>query len=29
VYDRYINLMDNGHTYSDTSALMMFDELNK
>ena len=29
VYDRYINLMDKGHTYSDTSALMMFDELNK
>ena len=28
VYDRYINLMDKGHTYSDTSALMMFDELN-
>jgi len=29
VYDRYINLVDKGHTYSDTSALMMFDELNK
>ncbi len=29
VYDRYTNLMDKGHTYSDTSALMMFDELNK
>jgi 3-hydroxyisobutyrate dehydrogenase len=29
IYDRYINLMDKGHTYSDTSALMMFDELNK
>jgi 3-hydroxyisobutyrate dehydrogenase len=28
VYDRYINLMDKGHTYSDTSALMMFEELN-
>ena len=29
VYDRYTNLMDKGHTYSDTSALMIFDELNK
>ena len=29
IYDRYTNLMDKGHTYSDTSALMMFDELNK
>jgi 3-hydroxyisobutyrate dehydrogenase len=29
VYDRYINLMDKGHTYSDTSALMVFDELNR
>ena len=29
VYDRYTNLMDKGHTYSDTSAFMMFDELNK
>jgi len=29
VYDRYIALMDKGHTYSDTSVLMMFDELNK
>jgi 3-hydroxyisobutyrate dehydrogenase len=29
VYDRYINLVDKGHTHSDTSALMMFDELNK
>ena len=28
VYDRYVNLMDKGHTYSDTSALMMFEELN-
>ena len=28
IYDRYTNLMDKGHTYSDTSALMMFDELN-
>ena len=28
VYDRYINLMDKGHTYSDTSALMVFEELN-
>ena len=28
VYDRYINLMDKGHKYSDTSALMVFDELN-
>ena len=27
VYDRYINLMDKGHTYSDTSALMVFEEL--
>ena len=29
VYDRYINLMDKGHTYSDTSALMVFEVLNK
>ena len=29
IYDRYTHLMDKGHTYSDTSALMMFDELNK
>ena len=29
VYDRYVNLMDKGHTYSDTSALMMFEETNK
>ena len=29
VYDRYTNLMDKGHTYSDTSALMVFDELNR
>jgi 3-hydroxyisobutyrate dehydrogenase len=29
VYDRYVNLMDKGHTYSDTSALMLFDQLNK
>jgi len=28
VYDRYVNLMAKGHTYSDTSALMMFEELN-
>jgi 3-hydroxyisobutyrate dehydrogenase len=28
VYDRYVNLMDKGHTCSDTSALMMFEELN-
>jgi len=28
VYDRYINLMDKGHSYSDTSALMVYDELN-
>jgi len=28
VYDRYVNLMDKGHAYSDTSALMLFDELN-
>ena len=28
VYDRYINLMDKGHTYSDTSVLMVFEELN-
>ncbi len=28
VYDRYINLMDKGHTYSDTSVLMVFDEMN-
>ena len=27
VYDRYINLMDKGHTYSDTSALIVFEEL--
>ena len=29
VYDRYVNLMDKGHIYSDTSALMMFEETNK
>ena len=29
IYERYTHLMDKGHTYSDTSALMMFDELNK
>ena len=29
VYDRYVNLMDKGHKYSDTSALMLFDQLNK
>ena len=28
VYDRYVNLMDKGHTHSDTSALMLFEELN-
>lgn len=28
VYDRYVNLIDKGYTYSDTSALMMFEELN-
>ena len=28
VYDRYTNLMSNGHKYSDTSALIAFDELN-
>ena len=28
IYERYINLMDKGHTYSDTSVLMVFDELN-
>jgi len=28
VYDRYVNLIDKGHKYSDTSALMLFDELN-
>ena len=28
VYDRYTNLMDKGHKYSDTSALMIFEELN-
>ena len=28
VYDRYVSLMDKGHTYSDTSALMLFNELN-
>ena len=27
VYDRYVDLMDKGHTYSDTSSLMMFEEL--
>ena len=27
VYDRYVNLMDKGHTYSDTSSLMMLEEL--
>ena len=29
VYDRYVNLMDKGHSDSDTSSLMIFDELNK
>ena len=29
VYDRYVNLMDKGHSYSDTSALLLFDKLNK
>ena len=29
VFDRYVNLMDKGHSYSDTSALMLFDQLNK
>ncbi len=29
IYDRYVNLMDKGHTYSDTSVLMVFDELNR
>jgi len=29
VYDRYVNLMDKGHAYSDTSALILFDQLNK
>jgi 3-hydroxyisobutyrate dehydrogenase len=29
VYDRYVNLMDKGHTYSDTSSLMIHEELNK
>jgi 3-hydroxyisobutyrate dehydrogenase len=29
VYDRYTNLMDKGHTYSDTSSLMTYNELNK
>ena len=29
VYDRYINLMGKGHTCSDTSELMVFDELNR
>ena len=28
VYDRYSNIMGKGHTYSDTSALMVFEELN-
>ena len=28
VYDRYVTLMDKGHAYSDTSALMLFNELN-
>jgi 3-hydroxyisobutyrate dehydrogenase len=28
VYERYVNLIDKGHKYSDTSALMLFDELN-
>ena len=28
VYDRYVSLMDKGHKYSDTSALMLFNELN-
>ena len=29
VYDRYVSLMDKGHTYSDTSSLMTYNELNK
>ena len=29
VYNRYVNLMDQGHTYSDTSSLMTYNELNK
>ena len=28
VYDRYVSLMDKGHAYSDTSALMLFNALN-
>jgi 3-hydroxyisobutyrate dehydrogenase len=28
VYERYVSLMDKGHAYSDTSALMLFNELN-
>ena len=28
VYDRYFSLMDKGHAYSDTSALMLFNALN-
>ncbi len=27
VYERYVSLMDKGHAFSDTSALMMFNEL--
>jgi 3-hydroxyisobutyrate dehydrogenase len=29
VYDRYVSLMDKGHTYSDTSSLITYNELNK
>ena len=28
VYERYVSLMDKGHAYSDTSALMLFNALN-
>ena len=28
VYERYVSLMDKGHSYSDTSALMLFNALN-
>ena len=28
VYKRYVSLMDKGHAYSDTSALMLFNALN-
>ena len=28
VYERYVSLMDKGHTYSDTSALILFNALN-